>query len=200
MTVRLTKHDREQMARALARHKLDSEAKALCAESAGLFADVYADQHDAALRRAMKAFLKLRPKGLPHKTNANINARGRSFWIGDSQTGHSGIWWNADVTALPVPDDASYRYAYADGELAERLIDFSDRIGAFPAKVHEAYRKALSALNQFSTGEKLSKDWPEALPVIGELIPTASRALPVVQMEAINDEFGLPPGDERLAA
>ncbi|NCA02851.1 MAG: hypothetical protein EBS87_11955 [Sphingomonadaceae bacterium] len=35
--------------------------------------------------------------------------------------------------------------------------------------------------------------WPEAIPVIGDLIPADQRTLPVVVVSEINKKFGLPP-------
>jgi hypothetical protein len=66
--------------------------------------------------------------------------------------------------------------------------------------VETAYRRALGTLERFTTAKKLTKEWPEAMPIIGKLIPVEARTLPTVQLEAINDEFGLPPSDEKQAA
>ena len=69
----------------------------------------------------------------------------------------------------------------------------------FAEEVSAAYDRALGTLNQFASGKRLTADWPEALPVIGSLIPEGDRQLPVVQLAAVNNDFGLPPS-ERLAA
>jgi hypothetical protein len=45
-----------------------------------------------------------------------------------------------------------------------------------------------------TTGKKLAEAWPEAMEVIGDLIPENQRTLPVVQVSAINAKFRLPPG------
>ena len=62
-----------------------------------------------------------------------------------------------------------------------------------------AYNEAMAVLNTCTTGKKLAEAWPEAMPVIGDLIPEGERTLPVVQVADINKKFGLPPKGKKAA-
>ena len=198
MSARLTKSDREQMAKALVRHKFHDQAEALMQESVELFDAVYGERYDEPTQKLMRQLTKRHPTALSTDGSAYVNARGMSIYVGASHIGVRGV-----VDWLPAVAPRPVFYSGHSGEvsvaLGDRTFDFALRLKTFNEGIRPAYHKALATLNQFHTGKKLADEWPEAMPVIGNLIPASERNLPVVQLTAINDEFGLPPSETEAA-
>lgn len=193
ISTRITKYAREKMARALVKHRFQARASELTNASAALFNQVLDERYDAATQKLMRQLEKRVPKGLKKVDDLYLRARGMRVGVGATHIGYYNIAsWTAKVKARPVLDD--------DGEpsevLASRIAAFALETKRFSEEVQEAYRKALGTLARFTTAKKLAEEWPEALPVIGHLISIEERTLPVVQLEAINDEFGLPPATQ----
>jgi len=198
---RLSNAVREKMAVALVEHKFAERAQGLCVESVALFQAVYDDLYDAAMQKTMAALQK---KGRAFGTNTklSVNARGYNIDIGAIRIAHrSGAEWSAETEYRPMfHQHRQYgEISYADGLLANRLEAFADDRKSLIEDIDVAYRKAMGTLAQFSTGKKLAAEWPEAMPIIGKLIPEDDRTVPVIQLAAINADFGLPPS-EQLAA
>lgn len=197
MSARLTKSDREQMAKALVRHKFHEQAEALMQESVELFDAVYDERHDAQTQRLMRQLQKLHPNTFYSTTTQTVNANGYNVRVGAAAVGRmQTVLWTPQVVPRLRLDSAERQVSPA---LADRVADFALRLKAFTDSLDPAYSTATAALAQFSTGKKLAEDWPEAMPVIGNLIPASERNLPVVQLTAINDEFGLPPSEVEAA-
>jgi hypothetical protein len=198
---RLSKSTREYMAKALVRHKLNDRADTLCAESAALFNAVLDARYDEATVKLMRQLEKREPSAFLRQRYLNVNARGMRISLGNTSIGkYSIVKWVPQTTERAL----LYGDVYSDIDLSEEL---TDRIATFALNlkrvnedVETAYRRALGTLERFTTAKKLTKEWPEAMPIIGKLIPVEARTLPTVQLEAINDEFGLPPSDEKQAA
>lgn len=197
---RLTNHVREQMAKALARHKMDAQASDMMAESATLFALVYDHEFPAPVQKAMSALLKLRPQALEMRDTLTVNVRGQRFDVGSDIFGYGSTYWKPEVGGRPVCGKCDWSgIGFLDGELSERLERFAQTRRRFVEDLKESYNKALATLGQFTTGKKLAAEWPEALPVIGDLIPEDDRTVPVIQLGNINKDFGLPPADRKAA-
>lgn len=193
---RLTKFDRENMARALVRHKMDERGNTLVAEAKSLFAAAYAERYPDETRKLMAKLVTKHPGAF--RTSNYLQERARGMWctIGRMSFGAEGCGWQAECDAWPMfSNDEKSPLSAA---MLDKIADFNLRAETFSEDVSAAYRKALGTLGQFSTGKKLATDWPEAMPVIGKLIPEDDRTLPVVQLASINAEFDLPP--EGLAA
>lgn len=198
MSARISKSTREQMAKALVRHRFSERAEELCAESVRLFNAVLDERYDAGTQKLMRQLERRYPGGLDRQTSIYLRARGMRVTVGETSIGS---YWLASWTP-EVPE----RLTLADKDeepseaLAEQIAAFALETQHFEEKLKEAYRRALGALEQFTTAKKLTEEWPEAMPVIGHLLAVEDRALPAVQLEAINDEFGLPPSEELEAA
>jgi len=190
---KLSKNTRERMAKALVRHRYQGRADELLVESAALFDAVYEARYDAPTRSLMGKLEKLHPKAFSTANQFMINARGMRVGIGAYAVGiYALVRWEQNLPNRSVFD----RYnETAPEELVDRIAEFGLSTKAFDDAVKQAYTRALGTINQFGTAKRLAEEWPEAMPIIGELIPTEDRTLPVVQLEAINDEFGLPPSD-----
>lgn len=201
MSARLTKSDREQMAKALVRHRFHEEAEALMRESAELFAAVYDERHDEQTQKLMRQLQRRHKNAFARTDDLYVNANGMRVNVGGVAVGNRRtVYWTAQVAARPVLNDSRYGdIQTVSTALSARIAAFALDCKAFAEKLAPAYNKALGALAQFHTGKKLAEEWPEAMPVIGSLIPANDRALPVVQTAAINDEFGLPPSDAEAA-
>lgn len=196
---KITKYAREQMARALVRHRFNDEAEALCRESAGLFNAVLDERYDAATQKLMRQLEKRQPKAFKRTDDLYLRANGMRVSVGAASLGDYGIArWTPQVAERPI------LYGEEDGEpskdLAERIAAFALNAKQFTDDVKTAYRRALGTLEQFTTAKRLTEEWPEAMPVIGHLLAVEERALPAVQLDTINDEFGLPPTELQEAA
>jgi hypothetical protein len=197
---RLTNHVREQMATTLARHKMNAQAEVLMAESAALFALVYEHEYPAPVQRAMVSLLKLRPDALQKSDYMLVNVRGQRFNVGRDAFGYNDMYWTPEVPERPFCSGKGRSgISFLEGELHDRLDLFATARRKFTEEVKNSRIKALSTLGQFTTSKKLVAEWPEALPVIGSLIPEDDRTVPVVQLGSMNEDFGLPPA-ERIAA
>lgn len=196
---KITKYAREQMARALVRHKFNDEAEELCAESAALFNAVLDERYDAVTLKLIRQLEKRQPKAFKKTDDLYLRANGMRVTVGAASLGvHSIARWVPQVAERPV------LYGGEDDEpskaLADRIAAFALNTKQFTDDIKTAYTRALGTLEQFTTAKRLTEEWPEALPVIGHLIAAEDRALPVVQLDAINDEFGLPPTELQEAA
>lgn len=196
---RLSNYTREKMAVALVEHRFADRAATLIAESRELFRQCYDHHHSAEDRKHIAALTKRHPKGLGKDSALNTNVSGRRISVGAQAIAK---YWRAEVQPLYTLGDAdSYPGMGIDAQsdLGIRIVAFSESEAKLREDVDIAYREALGALNQFTTGKRLAEDWPEAMPVIGDLIPEDDRTLPVVQVSNLNGKFKLPPAD-RLAA
>lgn len=194
---KLSKHTRDQMAKALVRHRFQEQANALSAESTALFNAVLDERYDAATQKLMRQLEKRYPGAFSTTQSLYLRARGMRITVGASTIGSYYVaHWTPETPERPV-------LAKDEGEpssaLADRIAEFALSTKKFTEDIQEAHRRALGALEQFSTAKRLTEEWPEALPVIGHLLTVEDRALPVVQLEAINDEFGLPPAELEAA-
>lgn len=197
MSVRLTNRDREEMARALVRHRFQERAEELMRESAELFAAVYDERYDAQTQKLMRQLEKRHPGALKRDASTNLNANGMRVWLGENRIGvGSVVTWTPAVAERPMLNKHS---DVASPALSARIAQFALDTQAFADELRPAYNRALGTLAQFTTGKKLAEEWPEAMPVIGNLIPASERNLPAVQLTAINDEFGLPPSETEAA-
>lgn len=194
---RLAKHTREQMARALVRHRFQDEADKLSAESTALFNSVMDERYDAATQKLMRQLEKRYPGALDTTDSLYLRARGMRISVGASALGDYSIarWVPETPKRLVLAKDENE----PSEALADRIAAFALTTQKFTESIRDSYRKALGALEQFTTAKKLTEEWPEAMPVIGHLLTVEDRALPTVQLEAINDEFGLPPAELEAA-
>ena len=190
---KLTKNIREQMARKLVAYRYTDEAKELVKLNRTLADRVYAHVYTKPILDAMAVIQKAFPKAINKDQSLTVNAGGwrlelgeqlHSRWVKFEQAAHGGYAqvrqnWEA--------------YSITDEKLAEEVKAFATRKRDFGDVCETAYHEALSVLNTMTTGKKLAEAWPEAMEVIGDLVPEGSRTLPVVQVSAINAKFGLPP-------
>lgn len=192
---KLTKVIRENMARALVAHRYADEAKELVRLNRTLADRVYAHCYKPDTLKAMDVIEKAFPGGFGERDYLYVNAGGYKVNIG----GHMSAKWVKIDQEKPVKRRLCTGSGYSlhdisgDPKLSEEVKDFATRWRGFDDVCQTAYYEALSVLNTITTGKKLAEAWPEAMPVIGHLIPEDQRTLPVVQVSAINAKFKLPP-------
>jgi len=190
---RLSNSVRESMATALVKHRFAAPAAELIAECKTLYHTVYDQQHTPAIRKHMDALTKLYKGAFTTDASLDVNVSGRRLSVGSRSIGKH---WRCEVERLPMLNgiDSYPGIGFAsDDTLGARLVAFADAEKKLGEDVAVAQREALGALGQFSTGKKLAAEWPEAMPVIGSLIPEDDRTLPVVQVAHLNSKFDLPP-------
>lgn len=193
---KLTKDIRERMARKLVNHRYKAEAEALVAKNQELFERAYAHCFDEPLIEAMKKIKKAFPNSMDTSHDMVVNAGGFRVQIG----GRFSSRWV--TVSQPVVEErilcSSYRpHNITDPDLIQEIREYAQNHRTFDEKCCTAYNEAMSVLNTMTTGKKLAAAWPEAIPVIGDLIPAEQRTLPVVQVDEINTKFGLPPAKEQ---
>lgn len=197
MMPRLSKYIRQQMARALVKHRFNDRADELMSESSALFNAVLDERYDAGTRKLMAQLGRRHPGAFGRENSLYLRANGMRVSIGASAIGSfEAARWTPEIAKRPVLEKSD---GEPSKELADRIAAFALQTKAFTEEVETAYRRALGALEQFGTAKRLTEEWPEALPVIGHLIPSEDRALPTVQVQAINNEFGLPPAELEAA-
>lgn len=197
---RLSNYTREKMAGALAKHRYEAEGTRLVAESQELFRQVYDLHHSATMQKHMAAIIKLDRDAFGKRDKLTANVGGQRIDVGVVYL--ASRVWQIEVASRPcIRNAGEYTGIAVDpaSDLGKRILKFADDTEALKENVKVAEREALGALQQFTTGKKLAEEWPEAMPVIGDLIPEDDRALPVIQVHHLNGKFGLPPSD-RLAA
>lgn len=189
---RLTKDIRERMARKLVAYRYTDEGKELVRLNRTLADRVYAHCYTPELVKAIKLIQKHFPRSFEERGTFQVNANGfrvelggmlRSRWVRFEQVKHDGYLTAGYYANHNITDEA----------LAKEVQDFAIRKQGFDDVCATAYHEAMSVLNTMSTGKKLAEAWPEAMEVIGDLIPEGDRTLPVVQVSAINAKFKLPP-------
>lgn len=196
---RLTKEIRERMARKLVQYRYTDEAKELVRLNSALADRAYAHLYAKPILDAMATIKKAFPNAVVLAHSLEVNAGGyrvelgnklRSRWVEFQHPVHAGY---EQVKKGWEP------YNLIDEKLIEEIKEFATRVKNFDDVCQTAYSEAMSVLNTMTTGKKLAEAWPEAVPVIGDLIPEGARTLPVVQVSAVNAKFGLPPS-EKVAA
>lgn len=196
---KLTKAIREEMAQKLVQHHYAEEGKKLATANRTLFERVYAEAYSGEMVGVMKALAKHAPKVLDNYNTLYVNVGGMRFVVGGDtpcRTHYVKIE-QAKIDRRPMLDSYCSHYGESyvptDPKLVEDLKAFATEVSNFPELIDTAFREALAVLNTFNTSKQLAEGWPEAIPVIGHLIPEANRTLPTVQVSAINAKFGLPP-------
>ncbi len=189
---KLTKDIRERMARKLVNHRYKSEAEALVAKNQELFERAYTHCYNEELINAVKLIEKNFRHSMDSSTHMNVNAGGFRVQIGGQ---FSSRW--VTVSQPAVEERAMYSnyqpHNITDQDLIKDIKQYAQDRRTFEEKCCTAYKEAMSALNTMTTGKKLAAAWPEAMPVIGDLIPADQRTLPVVCVSEINEKFNLPP-------
>ena len=191
---RLTNKIREEMARKLVAYRYADDAKEMVQVNRKLADRAYAHLYPKELLDAMAVVEKAHRNAFQVSATFYINAGGyrlevggklRSSWVKIEQANHDGYF--------VVDRYFSVSHSITDSSLSEEIKNFATRLSQFDALCSTAYVEAMSVLSTCPTGKKLAEAWPEAMPVIGDLIPEAERTLPTVQVANINAKFGLPP-------
>lgn len=194
---RLSTNTREQMAAALVRHAFNAEGQALVTRSCTLFRAAYDTHYPASVQNHIKALRKtVGDKAFDYITSLEVNAGGPTIKVGAIAIGYGSRWENTKRVSLPRLRDITYQERVSlpsDHELCSQILAFGMEVEKFNKETEMAYREALGTLGQFTSVKQLESTWPDALPVIGHLIPEGNRALPVVQVKTLNAKFKLPP-------
>ena len=190
---RLTKDIREQMAQKLAEHRYKPEADALVALNRTLadraYAHLYTPEIVAAMATVEESFKNVFERS---DWGFRVNAGGYLVDLGGPLRSRHVRFTNNEHDGYKVIG----RYAthnLTDETLIEDVKAFADRFQKFSDDCPTAYHEAMAVLNTISTSKKLAEAWPEAMPVIGDLVPAECRTLPALKVAEINARFGLPP-------
>lgn len=190
---KLTKSIRENMARKLVAYRYTDEAKAIIAKGKDLTKRVYKHLYPDDLLAHMDAVAKHYPRAFQDVKSLAVNAGGYSVRL--CEQFHSR--WVSVAQVAPSMMRTVYEHwdshSISDDTLSQEVKDYATDLKNFDDVCATAYHEALAVLNSMSTGKKLAEAWPEAMEVIGDLIPEGNRTLPVVQVSAINAKFKLPP-------
>jgi len=197
---RLSKSIREQMARVLVNHRFADEGKRMGAANRALFERVYDEAYDAKILAHMAALQIVSPHLFEKHNDIRVNVNGMRFDIGGRSPCQRNTLVRIEQARIePRPMILGYCSSYGDAyvprdeklnaDLREHILSVPD----FSQRIERAYNEAMAALDAFSTGKKLAEGWPEAIPVIGHMIPEGIRTLPTVQVAELNSKFGLPP-------
>jgi hypothetical protein len=195
---RLTKNIREDMARKLVAHRYSDEAKEIMYTDRALFDRAYKHRYSDTTLKHIEAVRKEFPNEFCEDSSMIVNAGGYRILLG----GEFRSRW-VKVESAPRPTvllvNGSMNHSITDEKLMEDIKTHADKKRAFDRVCETAYHEALAVLNTVTTGKKLAEAWPEAMPVIGDLIPEGDRTLPVVQVADVNKKFKLPPKDKKAA-
>lgn len=190
---------RSEMARRLVTHRYADELATLQSLNEALFDRAYKHLFPDDVLAAMTLIKERFPYVFDTSIWLRVNATGFSVTIG----GHvSNSYVRLEFERRPerlVTSGYVWHDITGDETLAEDIRAFALRRSSFDTDCSTAYHEALAVLATISTTKALIKAWPEALPVIGDLIPAADRTVPVVQVDTINAKFGLPPEDAKAA-
>jgi hypothetical protein len=187
------------MARKLVAHRYTDEAKELMHKDRSLFERAYKHRYSEVVLKHMEAVRKEFPTIFNEVTYLRVNAGGYRVSVGE---GFRSRWVSAESDpnrSKMLVVDPHMNHNITDEALIEDIKTFSDIRRSFESKCETAYYEALAVLNTVTTGKKLAEAWPEAMPVIGDLIPEGDRTLPVVQVADVNKKFKLPPKDKKAA-
>lgn len=190
---RLTNNIREAMARKLVAYRYADEAKEFVQLNRTLADRAYAHLYPEELVAAMAAVQKYRPNAFPKESTFHVNAGGYNVYLGESLRSRWVRIEQAKHEGYATIGRYGCDHIITDEALAEEIKNFVARCRQFDATCEAAYNEAMGVLNTVTTGKKLAAVWPEAMDVIGDLIPEDNRTLPVVQVAAINAKFKLPP-------
>lgn len=94
---------------------------------------------------------------------------------------------------LPVPHATRCnRLGNIDGELADKVQDFSNKKQEANDKHKDAYRKLKAMLDSINSIKQLEKTWPEGKPFYKKYMEVKEgSSLPAVQIEDLNKTLGL---------
>lgn len=190
---RLTKDIRERMARKLVAFRFTDEAKELLHTDRALFLRAHTHLYAEDLLKHMEAVRKAFPGMFSGAAHVKVNAGGYQVRLGE---GFRSRWVSVESDpnrSERLVVDTYTQHNLTDEALIEDVKAFADRKRAFDTKCETAYYEAMAVLNTITTGKKLAEAWPEAMAVIGDLIPEGERTLPTVQLKDVNKKFGLPP-------
>jgi hypothetical protein len=88
----------------------------------------------------------------------------------------------------------------ADDELAVRVQDWADRCEAFASEKKVSTEQVRAALAAFTTVSSMSASWPEAIPVVQDILVEhlgrPAPSLPAVVITEMNAKLGLPPSND----
>jgi len=199
---RLTKDCRERIAKILLAHRFDAEGQALSGRSAELFTLVYEDQYDEPTRQLIAKLIRRHKNAFVYSSRIAVNVAGQRFDVGETAIGRDGIFWKSHIEPRPMFRSGHDAVGYIDCPIAMKLNDHAQKTEDFRSRLRQAKTEVLGVLGGFTTAKQLAATWPEAMPLIGHLIPDGAPTanLPAVQISRLNDAYGLPPVEQESAA
>lgn len=191
---RLTKGVREQVANAMIKARFEGLLPPLAERSAALFIRVYESVYDEGIRKLMAQLQKRHRTMFQHKTCIQTNCGGMRMNVGEIRLGGSGVWKRVEVKPLPFANhDESSAFTFVDCELSQAIRAFHSDHEAVKKQIEDAHTKVIGALSSMSTIRQVEENWPEALPIFDNFMPTpgVTSNVPAVRFEELTDFLGL---------
>lgn len=200
MVVRLSRTDREAIARRAVEHRFKAQCDALDAEGLDIAEAFYVNQLTFDQIRIIETapdgwfegvdYVRVGVGGMAHvvafrvrKLISHCLDGYRSDWVGHPRLAPAS--WRACDHRFHLRDD---------NPLGKRICDHAERVAALWKNVRDAHNLTSSALCRFSTLEKLVRDWPEIEPFTHHMASKQSLvvATPILK---VNQVLGLPVED-----
>lgn len=215
---RLNNHMRGDMLDALIAHAYDARVEALKAEGIELRNDAI---HKILRPVEIEAVQTLLPQLLDgedaHRQSVNwgggvsVNCGGPTINVGYGSFGDYRTNYQQIEGALPILTTfGTLRLDLpADDPLAKRVQDWADRCEELRSERKVSVKQVRAALAAFSTVSQFQASWPDALPIVENILiehlGRPAPSLPAVVIEEMNKKLGLPPsndeaGEDREAA
>ena len=186
----------EAMIRALLEHKFKDQVKRLGATNVKLFGKAYNKLYDPTIQVKMSELETLRPRAFAKASQMDVNAGGYSVSVGGYIQFPMVKPIQQQIEPRPfLQCDRGYnsRLDITDQKLIDEVQTFVQDVEKLKVDIRTAHSELEAALSAFTTYKKLAEGWPEAMPIIGSLIPENNRSLPAVRVDELNAKFGLPP-------
>lgn len=184
---RITKYDREQMVKAIAKHGFEKQLAQVGSELIVLADKIYTD-----IFGAIQKHIKALPKGFCYSSSSfNINVNGQNRPINMSEK-------------KPLPYRASHSRetiaVYEDShELVVELNTLTNKKEKLLLACKDAERNANAVFESVTTYKKLWQVWPESHEVLkGFDVAPTEPMLPSAPIKALNSALGLPTNVNQL--
>lgn len=180
---RITKYDREQMVKAIAKHGFEKQLAQVDSELVALADKFYTDIFGAAQKH-----IKALPKGFCYSSssfNINVNGQNRPLSMSENRS---------------LPYRASYSRetiaVYEDGhELVVELNTLTNKKEKLVSERKAAERNANAVFESVTTYKKLWQVWPESHEILKDFdVAPTEPMLPSAPIKALNSALGLPSG------
>lgn len=179
---RITSNQRDNITNAILKHGFEDKEKEINLERQKLHLDILEEVVPKNIRQLLRAL----PEGVAHESNSF------QAWL-DSDTLY---WAQFDQTKrLPFSLIMGAAYPTISKQMAEAVRKFQKKSGSLSRQYSDAKKQITTMLKSCSSLKSLVKAWPEIASIVEKLYPglDEARQLPVVPIQKLNHQLGLPP-------